>query len=179
MPKMRPYTGIGLLLLKKPAAGQESAAESLYLYEEPGISRSIELKPGLVPPHSWIFGSDPALFPLFVMNRKGNWLEVSYDEAGREAWLNPGRQGVFKSWQAFLKGKTGHLLPGLQKRHYQFLPQHPGGTRTTISSRERFKIIRAEKERILVMLNQQALGWLSWRDEDGRLLIGVDSLTVP
>lgn len=174
---MRPYTGIGLLLLKINP-GVESMAEPLFLYEQPGIFRSAELNVGNVPPHDWIFGANSAIVPLFVMSRKGSWLEVVYDDAGREAWFNPDKRSIFKNWQHFLKGKTSHLLPGLQKRYYQLLLQSPKGTKAVaITPKERFKIIRIENARALVMLNPQTLGWLSWRDEDGRLLVGVDSLT--
>lgn len=173
--KMRPYTGIGLLLLKiKP--DMDSINEPLFLYEQPGIFPGNELNTGMTPPHDLISDADPEILPLFVMSRKGSWLEVVYDDAGREAWIKPGKRGVFKSWQVFLKGKTGYLLPGLQKRHYQLLTLDTAGTRVPISSKEQFKIIRLEKDQALVMLNPQTLGWLNWRDEDGRLLLKIKSL---
>lgn len=173
--KMRPYTGIGLLLLKINP-GMDSMVEPLFLYEQPGIFPSGELNASKLPSHDWIFDADAALLPLFVMSRKGSWLEVVYDDAGREAWLNPGRRGIFKNWPVFLKGKTGHMLPGLQKKHYQLLTQSSGGIRLPISPKEHFKIIRIENDQALVMLNPQTLGWLNWRDEDGRLLVKVDLL---
>jgi hypothetical protein len=173
--KMRPYTGIGLLLLKINP-GMASTVEPLFLYEQPGIFPSCEFNAAVTPPHDWIFGADATLLPLFVMSCKGGWLEVVYDDAGREAWLNPGKRGVFKSWQVFLKGKTGYLLPGLQKKHYQLLTHNLAGSGMPISSKEHFKIIRIQNNQALVMLDSQTLGWLSWRDEDGRLLLKIDTL---
>lgn len=172
--KMRPYTGIGLWLLTINP-GADSTADPLFLYEQPGIFRSSELNTGVVPAHDWIFEADATLLPLFVMSRKGSWFKVVHDDAGREAWLKPGRRGMFKSWPVFLKGKTGHLLPGLQKKHYQFSTQPAGIPRLPISSKEYFKIVRVENDQALVLLNNQTLGWLNWRDEDGRLLVGVDA----
>lgn len=171
---MRPYTGIGLLLLKVNP-DKDNIAEPLFLYEQPGIFPIGEFNAGLAPPHDWFFGADAALLPLFVMSRKGNWLEVAYDDAGREAWLNPGRRGVFRSWQIFLKGKTCYLLPGLQKRHYR-MTQNPAGTKLSLSPKDHFKIVKIENDQALVMLNSQTIGWLNWRDEDGRLLVKTDSL---
>src|ERR1039457_3536222 len=115
-PKMRPYTGIGILVLK--VAG-DNLNDPLALYEEPGLSQLRSLNPGKIPGHDWIFGESPASAPFIVTGRKGTWLRVAYDDAGREGWLNPGRTGTFQTWDFFLKDHVSRLLSGLQKRYYQ------------------------------------------------------------
>lgn len=169
-PKMRPYTGIGILML--PLAGDDQNDPRL-LYAEPGLSRLGSLHPGRIPKYDWIFGSVSSASPLIVTGRKGPWLRVAYDDAGREAWLNPTRSGTFQSWDFFLKDHVSSLLPGLQKKYYQ-LYQHPGRTiMAQLTARQFFKVLRLDDDWAMVMYGQNTLGWLRWRDEDGRLLIGV------
>jgi hypothetical protein len=172
-PKMRPYTGIGILMLT--VAGDE-LNEPLPLYEEPGLSRLGSLNPGKIPRYDWIFGAAPAAAPLVVTGRKGHWLRVAYDDAGREAWLNPARPAAFQPWDFFLKDHVSRLLPGLQKKYYQ-LYQNPGKTvLAPLTSMQFLKVLRLENDWAMVLSDQNSLGWLRWRDEDGRLLIGVSSV---
>jgi hypothetical protein len=172
-PKMRPYTGIGILMLT--VAGDE-LNDPLPLYEEPGLSRLGSLNPDRIPRYDWIFGAVPAAAPLVVTGRKGNWLRVAYDDAGREAWLNPARPAVFQPWDFFLKDHVSRLLPGLQKKYYQ-LYQNPGKTvLAPLTSMQFLKVLRLENDWAMVLSDQNSLGWLRWRDEDGRLLIGVSSV---
>jgi hypothetical protein len=37
-----------------------------------------------------------------------------------------------------------------------------------------FKVLKLDGDWALMMPDQSTLGWLRWRDEDGRLLISVD-----
>jgi hypothetical protein len=170
---MRPYTGIGILML--PVAAND-LNDSLPLYEEPGLSRLGSLKPGRIPRYDWIFGAASSAKQLIVTGRKGPWLRVAFDDAGREAWLNPKRPAAFQTWEFFLKDHVSSLLPGLQKKYYQ-LYQHPGRTvMAQLTARQFFKVLRLDDDWAMVMYDQNTLGWLRWRDEDGRLLIGVSSV---
>ena len=172
-PRMRPYTGVGIFVL--PIAVQDGLNTPYPLYEEPGLSRLGTLYPDKIPRYEWIFGAAAPEVPLIVTGRKGLWVRVAYDDAGREAWLNPGRNGVFQPWDYYLKDHVSRLLPGLQKKYYQ-LYQHPG--RTTLASLtagQFLKVLRLENDWAMVLSEQNTLGWLRWRDEDGRLLIGVYS----
>lgn len=168
-PKIRPYSGIGILMLKTVA----DTSEPLQLYEEPAISRLGALNVGRVPSYDWIFGPAAASLPLVVTARKGEWLRVAYDDAGREAWLNPRRQAAFQPWELFFKGQDGRLLPGLQKRYYQIFQQPGKGALASLTPKQLFRIVKLENDWVLVVSGQSALGWLRWRDEDGRLLLGL------
>jgi len=171
-PRMRPYTGIGLLLL--PIASHDMNP-SIPLYEEPGLARIGNLNLGKLPRYDWIFGPLPAATPLIVAGRKGAWLRVAYDDAGREAWLNTSRPDDFQPWDYFFKDHVSRLLPGLQKRYYQ-LYKHPGRTVLAPLTPSHFlKVLRLDNDWAMVLSDQNTLGWLRWRDEDGRLLIGVTS----
>ena len=111
--------------------------------------------------------------PLMVTARKGNWLRVAYDDAGREAWLNPRRSAVFQAWDLFFKGQPAKLLPGLQKRYYQLFRQPEKGVLATLTPKQLFTVVKLENDWALVVFDQNSLGWLRWRDEDGRLLVGL------
>ena len=174
--KMRPYTGIGILLLSVVPGVDGAKPDPLYLYEQPAISRLGELNGGTVPPYDWIFGMSNSKLPLIVTSRKGNWLRVVYDDAGREAWLMPRRQGAFHPWDNFFKGQLGRLLPGLRKQFYQLFQEPGKGELQTQISKKSFKIIKIEEDWALVMPDQNSLGWLRWRDDDGRLLIGLERI---
>jgi hypothetical protein len=107
--KIRPYAGIGILLL---APLQESAADSPgspVLYEEPSVFRIGTLDATKAPPYEWIFGSGDYATRLIVTSRKGGWLRVVYDEAGREAWLKPPPQGQVPDMEQFPEGAVCQL----------------------------------------------------------------------
>lgn len=170
LPKMRPYAGIGVLLLP---TGGTSSTEPLALYEEPALARLGELHSSKAPVFDWIFGASPALRPVVVMARKGLWLRVSYDDAGREAWLNPTRQMSFQTWDLFFKGNVSRMLPGLQKKYYQLFQQPDVQPLTLLTAQQQFKVLQLENDWAMVLIEQSTLGWLRWRDEDGRLVIGI------
>ncbi|HEX9079983.1 MAG TPA: hypothetical protein VF795_10365 [Desulfuromonadaceae bacterium] len=170
-PKMRPYCGIGVLMLAN--GGIAEAEESYRLYDEPALARLGELDLSRVPPYEWIFGAMNGSQPLVVTARKGEWLRVAYDDAGREAWLELRRPAAFQSWEEFLKGRTVRLLPGLQKRYYQLFREAGRGAQAGVSPKEPFRAVRLMDDWILVLSGQNTLGWLRWRDEDGRLLVGL------
>lgn len=173
--RMRPYSGIGVVLLAvSPESGAEPY-ETLQRYDEPGMVRRGELDISAIPRHEWIFGPGSATVPLVVMARKGAWLKVVYDDGGREAWINPGKRGVFQAWEQFFKGRDGRMLPGLQKRYYQLYRQPGSGQAlASVSPRQVFKMILLDGGWAAVMPDPNTLNWLRWRDEDGRLLIGLE-----
>lgn len=171
--QMRPYAGIGVLMLA--VAPGDELSEPLQRYDEPGIDRRGELDFDRIPRHEWIFGPPATALPLIVMARKGSWLKVVYDDAGREAWINPGRRGVFQPWDVYFKGQAGYMLPGLQKKYYQqFRYAGSGPPLSGATPRQIFKIIHLDDDWAVVMPDPNSLNRLRWRDEDGRLLIGLE-----
>lgn len=173
-PRMRPYAGIGLVVFTQSDKAQKEDLQ-LPLYEEPGLSRIGMLDSSKMPVNEWIFGARGGVPPLIVSARKGSWLRVFYDDAGREAWIDPQNNGRFQSWEQFLKLQIGRMLPGLQSQYYQLLQQPGGKLLITLTPKQVFKVLRLENGWCLALINQtQQIGWLRWRDEDGRLLVGLD-----
>jgi SH3-like domain-containing protein len=146
----------------------------LPLYEEPCLIRIGALDGSRLSGNEWIFDIQEGPYPLIVFARKGDWLRVVYDDSGRDAWIDPQNRGRFQAWEEFLRLQTGHLLPGLQPQYY-LLQQEPGGQNVAkLTSKNVFKVLRVESVWCLVMIGQTQIGWLRWRDEDSRLLVGFD-----
>jgi len=172
--KMRPYTGIGVLLLESLQENVAESADPLPLYEEPAIARLGKLELSKMPSNEWVFGSGRSTIPLIVTSKKGVWLRVIYDESGREAWLKYPFKAKFQLWDSFLKGQSASLLVGLQKKYY-LISQQPGlAASGVLTGHQAFKVIKVDKDWAMVMLNKDTLAWLRWRDEDGRILIGLE-----
>jgi hypothetical protein len=171
---MRPYSGIGILMLAVAADSDNGHAEPLNIYKEPAISRQGILKSVKVPRYELVFGKSAATVILIVTARKGDWLRVVYDDAGREAWLNPQRRGPFRPWDEFLKGQSCRLLAGVPKQYYQLYQQPGKGLLGPMTARQAFKVVKLQYDWALVMPDQNTLGWMRWRDDDGRLLISVE-----
>lgn len=173
---MRPYVGIGVLLLATASDEIGMTPAALQLYDDPAIYRLGELEIATIPRQEWIFGPEAETVPLIVMARKGDWLRVVYDDAGREAWVNPLRRGAFHPWDAFFKDRTGHLLPGLQKRYYQLFREPGIDPLASLTPGQLFRVTVLDGDWIhLAMPDQSQEGWLRWRDSDGRLLISLDA----
>lgn len=172
-PRMRPYAGIGLVVFSN--SGMVPNGElNLPMYEEPGLMRVGILRSSRLPGNEWIFGRKEGVPPLIVSARKGDWLRVFYDDAGREAWIDPRNEGDFQSWEQFLKQQTGRMLPGLQPQYYQLLQQPGGKLLATLTPKQLFKVLKIENGWGMVLAGQTQIGWLRWRDDDGRLLVGFD-----
>lgn len=173
---MRPYAGIGVLLLATACDENGTAPSALQLYHDPAIYRLGELEIAKIPGHEWIFGKEAQSVPLIVMARKGEWLRVVYDDAGREAWINPSRRGTYHPWDDFLKERSGRLLAGMQKRYYQLFREPGSGPLVTLPPRQSFAMTMLNGDWVrLAQPDQNLEGWLRWRDADGRLLIGFES----
>lgn len=169
VPRMRPYTGIGVVVFNA-----QSRNLPLPLYDEPGLLRVGVLNRSRLSGNEWIFGLPDGTATLVVSARKDNWLRVFYDDAGREAWIDPMHKGRFLPWDQYLRMQAGHMLPGLKSKYYR-LQRHPGGNLLAmLTPDKKFKVLKLKNDWGLVLTDQEKIGWLRWRDEDGRLLVGIN-----
>jgi hypothetical protein len=172
-PQMRPYAGIGLVVF--PTIGPpEKQNLQLQLYEEPGLSRIKLLISSTLPGNEPVFGLQEGA-PLIVSVRKGEWLRIFFDDAGREAWINPRDKGHFQSWELYLKQHTGRMLPALQPKYYQLLQQPDGKQLATLAPKQVFKVLKLDGSWGMVLTDKGQMGWLRWRDSDGRLTVGAEN----
>lgn len=166
--RMRPYSGIGLLAIS--TVGLTSA---IPYYDEPGLVRSGLLAPEEVQHlNDWIF-EDPDQLILLVKARKGDWLRVERDEAGRESWLLQQRHWQYIPWAQYLKGRYVTFLPNSPKRLMQTVPQPDSLQGTSRSAQSPpMRVITVEGDWAHVLLDQSSSAWIRWREADSRLLIG-------
>jgi hypothetical protein len=166
--KMRPYSGIGVLQLSSA-----SEFDPIPLYEDPGIARCCKIRLSEVRDlNAWLFGSEP-LPVLLVTARKGNWFEVEHDDAGRTGWIRQEHSWRYTSWDQFLKGRLVSFLPNSPKPLIQMLPRTGATEGTPLAAGHPLKVILVQEDWAYVLLNQNSAGWIRWRDQDGRLLIGI------
>lgn len=171
--KMRPYSGIGIVSLPASSVNKENELP-VHLYRQPGLSRIGALDCSKLSGNDWIFGARSDSVRLIVMARKGDWLRVSYDDAGREAWIDPQRRDSFQPWDRFFKSRMSRMLPGLRKQYYQLFQQPDRNPLVVLTPKQPFRVLRLDNDWAMVVSDQAGLGWLRWRDEDGRLMIGPD-----
>jgi hypothetical protein len=172
----RPFTGSGLLIVRHMNPASSASPPSLILYREPGVGRIGEFPVTGIPILSDIVNLSPREFPLAVMGKRGSWLLIAYDDAGREGWVRMSRWWTFEKWEDFLKGRAVALLPGLRKE-MSFLREglSDSAPRTLeIPADETLSVLEVRDDWILAVTTTGASGWLPWRDDDGRFLVSVD-----
>jgi hypothetical protein len=168
-PKMRPYSGIGVLQLSSVGV-----TDAIQLYDDPGIARCCRIETSAITQlNSWLFGNDQPP-SLLVTARKGEWLEVEHDDAGRTGWIIQERRWSYTPWEQYLKGKLILFLRNSPKSQIQIVP-HPGASKgVPTTTKQPMKVIMAQGDWAYVLLDQTSAGWIRWRDNDGRLLVGFD-----
>jgi len=169
---MRPYTGIGVAVFSR-MDNHENMDLQLKLYEEPGLSRVGIMNSSRFSGNEWVFGLQENRPPLVVSARKGDWLQVFYDNAGRKAWVKPENNARFQTWEEFLKLHMSRVLPGLQSHFYQLREQPDGKILLAVAPNQPLKVLKLENDWVMALTAQSQIGWLRWRDVDGRLTIGT------
>ena len=171
---MRPYSGIGVLRITG-----DSLTDGLQLYEEPGLVRSGTLDSAAARQlTAWLFGTEEEVY-LLVTARKGEWLRVERDDAGRLAWVHGLRRWNYTPWEQFLKGKQISFLRNAPRQQLQVYT-HPGATSgSPLHSFEPMKVIMVQGDWSYVLFDRLSAGWIRWRDHDGRLLVGLPPSPTP
>lgn len=171
--RMRPYAGIGVLLLPfSPSIVQESLGEPP-LYDQPAMGRVGTLSRATIPRLEWILDLAPRSAAVVVMARRGAWLKVTYDDAGREGWVRPRWRNAFESWDEFFDGRSVRLLPGLGERSYRLFSRPDGEPLADLTTKQLFRVEKMDNDWLRVTDERNLAGWLRWRDEDGRMLVGL------
>lgn len=175
-PAPRPETGIGLLVVRPAADSETPVSAPLIIYREPGIGRLGERSPATMHSLATVVRTAPGEYPLTVTATKLDWLKVIYDEAGREGWVEDRRLWTFVRWDDYLRGKAAHLLRGLRKPYYLLRggPGEDAPERATLTPERQLRIIEVAGDRVQVLVDLVTMGWLRWRDEDGRILLAID-----
>jgi hypothetical protein len=174
-PPPRPFAGEGILIVR-PFGFASSTPIEFILYREPGVGRIAERSVAEMPLLSSLVQLPDGEYPMAVMGKKGEWLRVAYDDAGREGWVKPDRWWERLKWEEFLKGRSARLLPGLKKESYLLRgePSEASLPYGDLTGEESFEIMEVKGDWALAGVFPTGLtGWLPWRDGDGRMLISV------
>ncbi|ACM19294.1 hypothetical protein Geob_0932 [Geotalea daltonii FRC-32] len=177
----RPFSGEGLLVIRPFPSRSSEPCCTLPIYGEPGVERITDLESSDLPSLTPVIQGRTGEYAAAVTGKKGNWLHIVYDEAGREGWLKNSRAWEYVTWNHFLKGRAAKLLPGLKKEFY-LLRHDPSATAPqleVLSRQKNLRIIDVREDWALVLVDLTAYGWLRWRDSDGRFTISIDEKFDP
>jgi len=177
----RPFSGYGVMIIRPFNTDSPADQAPITFYREPGIERIAVRAVNEIPLLSSIMRLSAVEYPLAVMGKRGNWMLIAYDDAGREGWVEMARWWEYSPWDDFLKGRAARLLPGLKKDGY-ILHAGPAETSpqaTPLSGVEELQLIEVRGDRVLVITDSGLRGWFSWRDGDGRFLIAVGEKNSP
>lgn len=174
-PKLRPYAGSSLVIMRPSPPAEPDRPPTLVLYRDPGVGRILEPTFGQIPRLVQILEFETGEYPVAVMGIKGDWLKIAYDEAGRSGWVETARRWDIIRWEDYLPGRTARFLPWLKKSYYQLQTAPDAGSQTLeiLAPDSAVRVDRVEGDWLLVTAAPGRTGWLRWRDEDGRFLIRV------
>ncbi|MDK9718209.1 MAG: hypothetical protein OEL57_09950 [Trichlorobacter sp.] len=166
---MRPYSGIGVL-----QTSSVGVTDALQLYSDPGVARCCRIETSAIKQlNSWLLGNDQPP-SLLVTARKGEWLEVEHDDAGRTGWIMQERRWSYTPWEQYLKGKLILFLRNSPKNQTQIVTRPGASKGVPTTTKQPMKVIMAQGDWAYVLLDQASAGWIRWRDADGRLLVGFE-----
>jgi hypothetical protein len=159
----RPYSGCGVLMLHPVSDLRQSP---LVLYAEPGLQRVAEIEIPALPR----LAGDKQEPLLAVSATKGDWLQLSYDDAGREGWVEPSRSWEYRTWGEFLARRVVRVFPGMKKGLYALRgePREGSPDRGVLTRDQQVRVIQIQDDWALL---QAPSAWFRWRDADGRLTV--------
>lgn len=179
--KARPLAGIGLLAIRADMVLPEGAVPRLSLYREPKLGRLAELAVDRLP------GLAPAMMPApgewhaIVTASRPGWLQIIYDDAEREGWVAGRKLLRFQRWGEFLQGRQIALLPGMRKDYYSLREEASlsSGQGASVGKAGLLTVEKVVDDWLYVHNREGVLGWLRWRDDNGRLLILLNPQITP
>lgn len=174
--QFRPFTGSGVAIVRSLNPESPIAPAPVPFYRDPGVARIAERHAKDFPSLSSIIRMPAGEYPLAVMGKKGEWLRIAYDDAGREGWVQKARWWDYITWEDFLKGRVTRFLPGMKKSVYTLRAGSSATAPQTgaLSGKESMRIIEIADDWAMVIIDTGLSGWITWRDGDGRFLIAID-----
>ncbi len=171
--KARPFAGIGLLVIRPFFTAGTGSNDLITVYEDPGIRRVAELKTAALPGLLTGIGVSPGNYVAAVMDKKGDWLKIAYDDADREGWIRMNDFWDYIPWRDYLKDRHAVLLPKLRASDYNMRTECSAMSvpLAQIPPLSDFRVIEVDGDWAKVLTVGSVAGCVRWRDGDGRLLI--------
>ncbi len=172
-PKPRPYTGTGVVFIRPFTPERKAELAAIPLYREPGVGRIADFAAERLPQLTPFLTVPAGTYAVAVMAKRGNWLEIAYDDSGRTGWLERDRWWDYLPWDEYLPGRLVGLVPGLKTGSYRLCPE-PGGPSLKLeplTPKTPVRVTRVQGDWLKAALPPATPAWLRWRDNDGRLLI--------
>jgi hypothetical protein len=168
-----PFAGIGVLVIRPCLPENDLCNAPLAIYEDPGIKRIAEIKYMNFPGLFTLNGFSSGEVAITVMGKRGDWLKVSFDGAGRRGWIKKDRFWKYIPWSDFLKGRTAVLLRGLRDFCYLLRKEASdlSGGSEILSPGQDMQILDVDGDWANVIVKGPETGWIRWRGGDGRFMI--------
>ena len=170
--KARVPSGIGIVLINHGSTEKPSV---LALYKEPSLGRLTGIAAKELPSLARSITSSEMTIPAIVTSKKSGWYKIIYDDGEREGWIKGLSAYQFYRWEELLRNRPVSLIGGLRKEFY-LLRRSPDSSAESIVSLSKGSSVIAldvEGDWIRAMADSRTEGWLRWRDENSRLVIGV------
>ncbi len=169
----RPFAGIGFLVIRTFFTESNDTNDLVPVYEDPGIRRVAELKAAALPCLLAGIRVNPGNCATAVMDKKGEWIKIVYDDADREGWIRMKNSWEYVPWRDYLKGRHAALLPKLRGSDYRLRADCSDISESLadIPPLSDFQVIEVDGDWVKVQIGQTTAGCIRWRDADGRFLI--------
>ena len=166
--KARPLSGIGVLSVR-------SNGETLKIYREPGVGRLAELPPAKLPGIMPQLAAADGTVCVVVLSQRPDWLRIILNDGEDGGWVARRRGMSFHPWEEFLHGRSFSLSAGLRQEQYQLRsePLPEAEIVAPVERGERLQGGAVAGNWIQVRTGTGQEGWLRWRDDNGRLMIGI------
>lgn len=179
--KARPLSGIGVLVMQSRLPGSLGQIRKLQLYKEPMLGRLAPLPVDRLPKLAPYIASAEGVAYAIVISLRPGWLRLLYDDAERGGWVERRKAGEFLKWEQFLAGRAITMLPGIRQEYCQLRsePSPASPPLATIGKNEPVTVVRVGEYWVQVSRGDSLTGWLRWRDDNGRLLVAINSQIPP
>lgn len=170
-PVARPFTGIGLLFMRTGPLVESAVS----LYHRPGVGQIKTMPWTQLPSLGNVLKGDAEKAVATVADKRNQWVLITYDDAGRKGWVHVERSWRYISWEEYLKGRPIRLLPGLRREFYLIRREPSIEPQGESLAGQELRVVEVREDSCLIVSPSGTLGWVRWRDPDGRILVSVEA----
>jgi hypothetical protein len=176
--RTRLHSGTGVLLMGEPLERLDIPGPPITIFREPGLGTIATHPRSDLARHLPTLVSSAQEVAVPATGRKGEWIRISYDDAGREGWIPMQRGWRHLSWEEYLKGRSLRLLPGLRQEYYELraTPLDAASQKVSLLPSAPLTVLALKDEWLRVIAAGPQEGWIRWRDDDDRLTISLEEV---